>query len=169
MKRIYRLQTLLDIVIWGSAIIIGIVIIIFIFALVTNDFSSINITQFEKNMGEITNWEKIIVGLNAAGYALFFWGLLKLKTLVSHFVKRHFFSPATINLLKQIGLLFLFSAIIAMVPTYFYQLFSNGNFRISGVEPGSLLFLLIIGLFFRILGYLFQEAENFQEDSELSI
>ncbi|HET8837842.1 MAG TPA: DUF2975 domain-containing protein [Flavobacteriaceae bacterium] len=169
MKRIYRLQTLLELTIWGSAILIGVAAIAFIFAIATNDFSSIKIYGLEKNLTNTTVWEKIILGLNVFGYAIFFWGLFKLKELVSCFVKRNFFTPKTVLLSKEIGFLFLFSAIATNVPMYFYQVFSNENFRIGGITPDSFLFLIIIGIFFRTLGYLFQEAGHFQEDSELTV
>ncbi len=169
MKRIYWLQNFLNITIWGSTLIFVLLIVVFFVELVTNDFSLIKIDGLDGNLNNLTVLGKVILGLICIGYVFFFWGLFKMKALVSRFAKRDFFSLKTAQLSKQIGYLFILSAIITCIPVYFYQLFLNDTFRIHSVEPGSFFFLVIIGIFFRTIGFLFEDAKNFKEDSELTV
>ena len=164
MKRIYWLQDLLSIAIWGSILIFAVVCLV---ALVTHDSPHMEFNN--KSLSESTNLEKVLAGFISIGYVLFFWGLFKMKKLVFCFTKREFFSLKTTKLSKEIGYLFILAAILIAAPIYFYQFFSDGNLKIYAVGPGSFFFLIIIGIFFRTIGFLFEEAKDFKEDSELSI
>lgn len=169
MKRIYWLQNLLNFTIWGSVLLFGVMVLAFIVAIVTNDFSLIKIDDLDKNISELSTFETLICLFVFVGYCLFFYALFKMKTLVSHFTKRNFFSPKTTHLSKQTGFLFILSAVITFVPTYFYQIFFNGTFKIGAMEPSSVFFLFIMGIFFQVIGYIFEDAQNFKEDSDLTI
>jgi hypothetical protein len=169
MKRIYQLRDLLDIVIWGSLILIGILGLAFLYAVVFGDFSMLNFTFKGRELEDITTFHIVIMALVVIGYVFFFRALFKLKNLVSHFIKKDFFTGKTINSSKRIGFSFLISSGLFYIPPYLYQTFAEGKTSFAPVGPESFFFLIIMGLFFLALGYIFQESKKMKEENELTV
>lgn len=166
MKRIYQLKDLLDLVIWGSLIICGFVGLVVVFS-----WFDLHIVVLDKEISEFSIPLAALILLSLIGYVFFFLALFKLKKLLSHFIKKEFFSAETIFLLKSIGRYLLMAMVLFYVPIYGYTfLFKNSfSMKIEPISPHSFFFLLIIGLFFLILGYIFQEAKVLKEENELTV
>lgn len=157
--------------IWGSVILMGIGLLALLWALATGDFSYIhfNIKGIEpKQVGFVEIIATIFI---VAGYVLFFMALFKLKQLVSHFIKKELFTEKTVHLSKKIGSFFVLTPIFLYAPSYIYEIITatSVDISLSIVSPESFFFLIVMGLFFLTLGYIFQEAKNVKEENELTV
>lgn len=169
MKRIYQLRDLLDIVIWGTIILSGLVALGLLITAISGN--NIEFKVLGEEPQEFTVYIGIATLLVATGYVFFFLALFKLKNLVSHFVRKEFFIQKTVSLLKNIGRDLLISVALIYVPTYIYKTLFAGklNFQIGTISPDSFFFLIVMGLFFLTLGYIFQEAKKMKEENELTV
>lgn len=171
MKKIIQLKKLLDFVIVFSAIIIGVLIIAVLFGLVTNNLSSLKFTIQGNKIEHIDTNISILIIACAIGYSFFIGAILKLKKLVNLFVEKHYFSNDSVQTLKIIGMYFLASTLLINLSVFIYNVFSQSSFefKISTLSPDSMLFSIIISLFFIILSYIFNEAKKIKEENELTI
>lgn len=171
MKRIHQLSDLLSFMIWSTLVIMGIAVFALLIALATGNFSNLNINIKGIGPGGMNAFQIIVSVLVTVGYVFFFIALFKMKHLVSCFVKRGFFTEKAIQLSKQIGSYFIITPIFLYVPPFVYESIAKGEMHISlnTVSPESFFFLIVIGLFFLTLGYIFQEAKNLKDENELTV
>lgn len=172
MKRIYQLQKLLEFAIWGSAILVGVMLLVLLYGMISGDFSSIHFRgPSGEELGPLHLPEILLIVVISIGYVLFITALFQLKQLVSNFVRRLFFTDKTVRLTKQIGKLILVSSLLIYAPAYLYSLLVDTKIaiRFEAINPESFFFLLIMGLFFLTLGHIFREAKNLKDENELTV
>lgn len=171
MKKIQQLQTLLNLVLWFSMAIIGIVITAVVYGVATQSASKLNFTMHGLKIDTFDPSTILLIFFTLIGYSFFIAALYQLKVLVSLFVDRHFFTAATVKALRRIGAFLMVAALLMIIPVFLYESFRSGNadIRISSVGPESFFFLIIISLFFTTLSYIFKEAMRLQEENELTI
>lgn len=171
MKRIYQLQNLLNIVIWGSFIVMGIAVLFLLFAFISGDYSNIGFIFNGEKTNHLDMFQVIVTLFYSIGYLFFFMAIFKLKSLVTFFAKKSFFTESTINLSKKTGWFLLLSTAFLYLPPFIYESFTAETTKISlkAVSPESFLFLIVIGLFFLTLSAIFQEAKHAKEENELTV
>lgn len=171
MKKILQLQNLLNLVLWFSIAIIGLIIAAMIYAIAAHDLSKLNFNIHGVKIQTLDLPMAVFIGLVMIGYGFFMAALFQLKTLVSLFVGRHFFTDETVRALKKIGSFLMLAALLMMIPAFLLENYLNAaaDVRIGSVSPESFFFLVIISLFFTTLSYIFKEAKRLQEESELTI
>lgn len=171
MKKIIQLKRLLDFVILFSAIIICVLIAATLFGLATNNLSKMKFTIQGNKIETIDLGTSVLIIVGLIGYGFFIYAILKLKKLVGLFVEKKYFLDDSIQTLKTIGQCFLASTLIINLSLIFYNIFSvsNNELKIGTLSPDSMLFSIVISLFFIILSYIFKEAKNLKEENELTI
>ncbi len=171
MKKIIQLKQLLDFFIIFSAVIIGFLIAISLFGLATNNLSNFKFSIQGIKIETVTTSIALLIIVISIGYLLFILAILKLKKLISLFVYKQYFTEQSVILLKSVGKYFLFSIIIINAALFCYNTFENSNLilNLSTLSPDSMVFSIIISLFFIILSYIFNEAKNLKDENELTI
>ncbi len=171
MKKIIQLKQLLDFVIIFSAIIIGFLIAISLFGLATNNLANFKFSIQGIKIETVSISIALLTIVISIGYLFFILAILKLKKLISLFVDKQYFTEQSVILLKSVGKYFLFSTIIINVAIFCYNTFENSNLilNLSTLSPDSMVFSIIISLFFIILSYIFNEAKNLKDENELTI
>ncbi|HEX9981395.1 MAG TPA: DUF2975 domain-containing protein [Flavobacterium sp.] len=171
MKKIYQLQSLLNIILWFSMLIISLAVLSAIVAVMMQDSTSLNLSLRGHNLEKVDAALGILLALMLFGYVLFIWALYQLKQLLGLFVERKFFTPEVVATLKKTGWLLLYAAALLYIPPYIYDTVveANLNISLSSVNPESFFFLIIISLFFVTLSYIFEEAIKLKEENELTV
>jgi hypothetical protein len=103
-------------------------------------------------------------------YLFFVYGIYQLRQLLRLFEKRMIFEQATIWLLNQIGGGFLISSVLGGIALFVYNSFHRGSASLdfsSGFS--SFLFTMSLGLFFMVLGEVFNIAKTMKEENELTV
>jgi uncharacterized membrane protein len=169
MKRIYQLKTLLDLTLGLSIAVLSLAI----FGLVLGAFypTDLNFSIQGNKVEHVDLSMGILLALSAIGYVIFIYGLLQLKRLTANFVAREFFTTSTVQLAKSTGASLLYSAALLYIPPYFIDMISESKISIkfSSVHPESFLFLIIIGLFFITLSYVFEQAKILKDENEYTV
>lgn len=173
MKKLQKLKMSWDILLSVYTMLTIISTALLLVALFFNDLPNINSLIGENKISAIDNYIRILVVLMAVGNIMYIIVLFKLKKLIDLFMNNHFFTNGSINLLKQIGSYLSYSTLLIYMPSYFYNTFiSFGN--TTGVFAQSLsktafLFFILLGVFFLILSYIFEEAKTIKEENDLTV
>jgi hypothetical protein len=169
MKKIYQLKALMYFILWISMAVLAFTIV----AVVIGAFfpSQINFGIRGQNVEEIDLALGILIGLVAIGYGFFIYALFQLKKLVDKFVIREFFTADTVRLCKSTGVNLLYSAALIHIPSFFYDMIAENNLSIKfgSINPESIFFLIIIGLFFVTLSHIFNEAKVIKDENEYTV
>jgi len=110
---------------------------------------------------------KIALAINVFNYGLLMYALYYFRKLLGCFVKRMIFEEEICFLLDKIGSLVIMASIV--------QLFSDFITKLSkdeiGIELGygPFLYLLALGLFFKVLSEVFKIGKTMKEENELTI
>lgn len=173
MKKIQQLRKSWEILFGMYATFTVISTALLLVALVFNDLPNINSLISEMKLTSIDNFIRAIVILMAIGNILFIVVLFKLKKLISLFMINEFFTTDSIKLLKVIGNYLVLSTQLIYIPSLIYNFIynygsANGVFAQS-LEKTSFLFFTLLGVFFTILSYIFEDAKKIKEENELTI
>jgi DUF2975 family protein len=171
MKRIYQLKNLLDIVIVFSMIVMIASLFGLLYGLVSGNMTKMDVTIIGRKIDHVDAALAVVAVLMAIGYALFIYAIYKLKTLVTLFIRKEFFTDVTVSSLKTIGVCMLVSSVMVTVPAYVYGVLNDAaiTVKMSTISPQSMAFSIIISLFFIILSYIFNEAKIIKSENELTI
>jgi Protein of unknown function (DUF2975) len=171
MKRIYQLKNILDIVITFSMVVMVVGLLGLLYGLITGNMSKMNVTIGSERINHFDATFIVVALLIAFGYGLFIYSIYELKKLIAMFVRKEFFTDASVKSLKTIGVSMLGSSILIMVPVSIYGVVNDATIHLtmSSIKPESMAFSIIISLFFIILSYIFNEAKIIKEDNELTI
>jgi hypothetical protein len=171
MKKIYQLKTILDIVIVFSMIVMAFSIFGLLLGLVTGNMSKMNIKMAGQEIDHVDAALAVVIVLMAIGYGLFIYSIYQLKKLIAMFVRKEFFTDASVKSLKIIGVAMLASSLLVMLPAYGYAMLNDAtiNLKMNSISPESMAFSIIISLFFIILSYIFNEAKIIKDENELVI
>ncbi len=171
MKKIYQLKTILDIVIVFSMIIMFVSLLGLLYYLVTGNMNKINVTIIDQKIDHIDSILAVVIVLISIGYGLFIYSLYQLKKLVDLFVRKEFFTDLSVKTLRVIGVSMLFSSFFMVLPAYIYGVLNSATIHLTMkmISPESMVFSIIISLFFIILSSIFKEAKMLKEENELVI
>jgi hypothetical protein len=173
MKKLQKLKMSWDILLSVYTMLTIISTALLLVALLFNDLPNINSLIGENKISAIDNYIRILVVLMAVGNVMYIIVLFKLKKLIDLFMNNHFFTNDSINLLKQIGNYLSYSTLLIYLPSYFYNNFinfanTNGVFAQS-LSKTAFLFFILLGMFFLILSYIFEEAKTIKEENDLTV
>lgn len=171
MKKIYQLKTILNIVIVFSMVGMTVTLLGFLYGIATGNLTKMNVTVLGAKVDHFSVALTIVATLIAIGYGVFIYSIYQLKKLVDFFIRREFFTDSSVKTLKYIGVSMLVSSLLIRVPAYMYDVLNDANIKltIGTIQPESMIFSVIISLFFIILSYIFNEAKQIKEDNELTI
>ena len=110
---------------------------------------------------------KIVLAINVFNFTLLLYTLYIFRKLLSCFIKRMIFEKDICFLLDKIGKLIIIASIIQLSSDIITKL-SNHWVGIE-FDYGPFLYLLALGLFFRVLSEVFTIGRKLKEENELTI
>lgn len=135
--------------------------------LIDKDVFDIPITFATGTINLSSSFGKIALVINVFNFGLLLYALYFFRKLLSSFLKRIIFEDTICLLLSKIGNLVILAS--------FIQLFSDFITKLSkhevGIEfgYGPFLYMLVLGLFFKVLSEVFKIAKTMKEENELTI
>lgn len=110
---------------------------------------------------------KIILILGALAYLFYVYAIYLLKKTIDLFINKLLFDNEVIKKLNTIGKIFILVALMTNIPSFFYSLFFNQQYKLdlTAYYSDSMLFNIAIGFFFMILSEVFKIAKNQKEEN----
>ncbi|MEO5777916.1 MAG: DUF2975 domain-containing protein [Flavobacterium sp.] len=167
MKKLNLLKTIVDFIWIMSLIFLPLIIILSIMIIINKEIIDIPLT-FATGTIDLTNgFGKIALVINVLNFSLLLYSLYFFRKLLTQFKKRMIFETEICFLLDKIGRLIILASIV--------QLFADFTGKLSydkvGIEfgYGPFLYLLALGLFFKVLSEVFTIGRKMKEENELTI
>lgn len=167
MKKLNLLKTIVDFIWIMSLIFFPLIVVLSFLIVIDTQVFDIPI-RFATGTVDLSNrYGKIALIINVFNFGVLLYALYFFRMLLSLFVKRIIFEEEICLLLKKIGSLVIMASIV--------QLFSDFTTKLSnntvGIEfgYGPFLYLLSLGLFFKVLSEVFKMGKNIKEENELTI
>lgn len=167
MKKLNLLKTIVDFIWIMSLIFFPLIILFSIMIVIDKDVFDIPITFATGSVDLTSNFGKIALLLNVFNFGLLLYAIYFFKMLLSRFTKRIIFEEEICLLLDKIGKLAIIAALVYLVTDFITKL-SMDKVGIN-FGYGPFLYLLSLGLFFRVLSEVFNIAKNMKEENELTI
>ncbi|MES2412018.1 MAG: DUF2975 domain-containing protein [Bacteroidota bacterium] len=167
MKKLNLLKTIVDFIWIMSLIFFPLIIILSFLIVIDKEVIDVPITFATGTFDLSNSYGKIALMMNVFNFGLLLYALYFFRTLLSRFVKRMIFEEEICLLLNKIGGLVIMASIV--------QLFCDFTTKLShdkvGIEfgYGPFLYLLSLGLFFKVLSEVFKMGKNMKEENELTI
>ena len=167
MKKLNLLKTIVDFIWIMSLIFYPLIIIVSIMILIDKGTFDIPISFTIGTVDLSSKFGKIVLVINVFNFTLLLYSLYIFRKLLSCFIKRMIFEKDICFLLDKIGKLI----IIASVVQFFSDFISKLSKNWIGIEfgYGPFLYLLALGLFFRVLSEVFTIGRKLKEENELTI
>ena len=167
MRKLIFLKTIVD-YLWIMSIIAFPLLIVFIgFVLFSNEPIDIPINISGIKINADTSLGKIGLVLSMVNFGIVLFALYNFKSLLNNFRKKIIFERNTYQLLDKIGNLVMLSASIYLISDLLGS-FSKSKIGIN-LGFGPFLYLMALGLFFKVLSEVFIIGKRIKEDSELTI
>jgi len=167
MRKLVFLKTIVDYV-WIMSIIALPLLIVFIgFALFSNEPIDIPINISGINIYTTTFYGKIGLVLSMVNFGIVLFAIYNFKALLNNFRKKIIFEVDSYQLLDKIGNLVMLSASLYLISDLLGS-FSKSKIGIN-LGFGPFLYLMSIGLFFKVLSEVFIIGKRIKEDNELTI
>ena len=167
MRKLNFLKTIVDYV-WIMSIIAYPLLIVFCIMLLTSNEPIDIPIKISGNLIELnTVWSKIAMIISLLNFGLMLYSLYNFKMLLNNFRQKLIFEVETCNLLDKIGNLIIYSSVLYVI-TELLLIFSKSSVSIEfGFRP--FLYLIALGLFFKVLSEVFLIAKRIKEENELTI
>jgi hypothetical protein len=167
MRKLVFLKTIVD-YLWIMSIIAFPLLIVFIsFALFSNEPIDIPINISGINIYTTTLYGKIGLVLSIVNFGIILFALYNFKSLLNNFRKKIIFEVNTYQLLDKIGNLVMLSASIYLISDLLGA-FSKSTFSVN-LGFGPFLYIMALGLFFKVLSEVFIIGKRIKEVNELTI
>ncbi len=167
MRKLIFLKTIVD-YLWIMSIIVYPLLIVFIgIILFSNEPFDIPINISGINIYKTTLCGKIGLVLSMVNFGIVLFALYNFKSLLNNFRKKIIFEENTYQLLDKIGNLVMLSASIYLISDLLGS-FSKSKIGIN-LGFGPFLYLMALGLFFKVLSEVFIIGKRIKEDNELTI
>jgi hypothetical protein len=167
MRKLIFLKTIVDYV-WIMSVIAYPLLIVFIgFALFSNEPIDIPINISGININATTSFGKIGLVLSMVNFGIVLFAIYNFKALLDNFRKKIIFEENTYQLLDKIGNLVILSASLYLISDLL-GFFSKSKIGIN-LGFGPFLYLMALGLFFKVLSEVFIIGKRIKEDNELTI
>lgn len=167
MRKLVFLKTIVDYV-WIMSLIAFPLLIVFIgFVLFSNEPIDIPINISGIKINTDTSLGKIGLVLSIVNFGIILFALYNFKSLLNNFRKKIIFEVNTYQLLDKIGNLVMLSASIYLISDLLGA-FSKSTISVN-LGFGPFLYIMAIGLFFKVLSEVFIIGKRIKEDNELTI
>jgi hypothetical protein len=167
MRKLVFLKTIVDYV-WIMSIIAFPLLIVFIgFVLFSNEPIDIPINISGINIVATTFLGKLGLVVSAVNFGVILYGIYNFKVLLNNFKTKIIFEVVTFKLLDKIGNLVILSASLYLISDLLGA-FSKSTISIN-LGFGPFLYLMSLGLFFKVLSEVFIIGKRIKEDNELTI
>ena len=167
MRKLVFLKTIVDYV-WIMSIIAFPLLIVFIgFVLFSNEPIDVPINITGINIVATTFLGKLGLVVSAVNFGVILYGIYNFKVLLNNFKTKIIFEVVTFKLLDKIGNLVMLSASIYLISDLLGA-FSKSKIGIN-LGFGPFLYLMSLGLFFKVLSEVFIIGKRIKEDNELTI
>ena len=135
--------------------------------LVTNEPIDIAIT-ISGNLIELkTIWGKIGIILSLLNFGLMLYALYNFKIVLLNFKNKLIFEVETSNLFDKIGNLIIYFSVLYVITELLLMIPKNSVSIQFGFGP--FVYLMALGLFFKVLSEVFLIGKRIKEDNELTI
>jgi hypothetical protein len=167
MRKLNFLKTIVDYV-WIMSIIAYPLLIVFC-ALMLISKEPIDIPiKISGNLIELnTVWSKIALIISLLNFGLMLYALYNFKSLLNNFRKKIIFEVDSYQLLNKIGNLIILSGSLYLISDLLHA-FSKSTISVN-LGFGPFLYLVALGLFFKVLAEVFLIGKRIKEDNELTI
>jgi len=167
MRKLVFLKTIVDYV-WIMSLIAFPLLIVFIgFVLFSNEPNDIPINISGIKINADTSLGKIGLVLSILNFGILLFALYNFKSLLNNFRKKIIFEVNTYQLLDKIGNLVMLSASIYLISDLLGA-FSKSTISVN-LGFGPFLYIMALGLFFKVLSEVFIIGKRIKEDNELTI
>jgi hypothetical protein len=167
MRKLVFLKTIVDYV-WIMSLIAFPLLIVFIgFVLFSNEPIDIPINISGIKINADTSLGKIGLVLSIVNFGIILFALYNFKSLLNNFRKKIIFEVNTYQLLDKIGNLVMLSASIYLISDLLGA-FSKSTISVN-LGFGHFLYIMSLGLFFKVLSEVFIIGKRIKEDNELTI
>ena len=167
MRKLVFLKTIVDYV-WIMSIIAFPLLIVFIgFVLFSNEPIDVPINITGINIVATTFLGKLGLMVSAVNFGVILYGIYNFKVLLNNFKTKIIFEVVTFKLLDKIGNLVILSASLYLISDLLGA-FSKSTISIN-LGFGPFLYLMSLGLFFKVLSEVFIIGKRIKEDNELTI
>jgi hypothetical protein len=167
MRKLVFLKTIVDYV-WIMSLIAFPLLIVFIgFVLFSNEPIDIPINISGIKINADTSLGKIGLVLSILNFGILLFALYNFKSLLNNFRKKIIFEVNTYQLLDKIGNLVMLSASIYLISDLLGA-FSKSTISVN-LGFGPFLYIMALGLFFKVLSEVFIIGKRIKEDNELTI
>ena len=167
MRKLNFLKTIVDYV-WIMSIIAYPLLIVFIgFVFFSNEPIDIPITISGITIEASTVLGKIGLVLSLFNFGIVIYALYNFKSLLNNFRKKIIFEADSNLLLDKIGNLVMLSASIYLISDLLGA-FTKNSLSIN-LGFGPFIYLMALGLFFKVLSEVFIIGKRMKEDNELTI
>ena len=167
MKKLNLLKTIVDFIWIMSLIFFPLIILFSIMILIDKDTFDIPITFATGTIDLSNSFGKTALVINVINFGLLLYALYFFRKLLSRFMKRIVFEEEISFLLNKIGSTVIVASMVQLLSDFITKL---SNHKV-GIEfgYGPFLYLLALGLFFKVLSEVFKIGKNMKEDNELTI
>ena len=167
MKKLHLLKTIVDFIWIMSLIFFPFIILFSILILIGKDTFDISINFATGTVDLSNNFGKMALVINVFNFGLLLYALYFFRRLLSRFTKRIIFEEAICLLLDKIGSLVIIAAMVQLLADFVTKLSKHS----VGIEfgYGPFLYLLALGLFFKVLAEVFKMGKTLKEENELTI
>ena len=167
MRKLVFLKTIVD-YLWIMSIIAFPLLIVFIgFVLFSNEPIDVPINITGINIVATTFLGKLGLMVSAVNFGVILYGIYNFKVLLNNFKTKIIFEVVTFKLLDKIGNLVILSASLYLISDLLGA-FSKSTISIN-LGFGPFLYLMSLGLFFKVLSEVFIIGKRIKEDNELTI
>jgi len=167
MRKLVFLKTIVDYV-WIMSIIAFPLLMVFIgFVLFSNEPIDVPINITGINIVATTFLGKLGLVVSAVNFGVILYGIYNFKVLLNNFKTKIIFEVVTFKLLDKIGNLVILSASLYLISDLLGA-FSKSTIGIN-LGFGPFLYLMSLGLFFKVLSEVFIIGKRIKEDNELTI
>jgi len=167
MRKLVFLKTIVDYV-WIMSIIALPLLIVFIgFALFSNEPIDIPINISGININATTPYGKIGLVFSVVNFVIILFALYNFKSLLNNFRKKIIFDAESYQLLDKLGNLVMLSASLYFISDLIGT-FSENTISVN-LGFGPFLYLMSLGLFFKVLSEVFIIGKRIKEDADLTI
>jgi hypothetical protein len=167
MRKLNFLKTIVDYVWIMSIIAYPLVIVFCIMVLTSNEPIDIPI-KIAGNLIELnTVWSKIGIIISVLNFGLMLYALYNFKIVLNNFRKKLLFEVENSIFLDKIGNLIILSSSLYLI-TELLMLISKSTISIQ-IGFGPFLYLMALGLFFKVLAEVFLIGKRIKEENELTI
>lgn len=167
MRKLNILKAIVDFIWIMSWFVLPLILILSVMMLFSNEPLEIPIQISGTTMDLSNSYDKYALPVGILHLGILLYALFFFKKLLNNFRKRLIFENENAELLNKIGNLIIVSAIIYVAFDLFIHYISS---KITiAIGYGPFLYLLGLGLFFKVLSEVFKMGKNLKEENELTI